>query len=52
MNSPHYKSEYGYYIKNVDNNAWVFIPFEREFDSSILTNIIHTLKYLNEYKPK
>ena len=42
-----YKSKYGYFMKN-ENDTWVFLPIEIEFDVDLLMNITDILRNLNE----
>ena len=42
-----YKSKYGYFMRN-ENDTWVFLPVEIEFDTNLLVNITDILKNLNK----
>jgi len=42
-----YKSKYGYFMRN-ENDTWVFLPVEIEFDTDLLMNITDILRNLNE----
>ena len=42
-----YKSKYGYFMRN-ENDTWVFLPIEIEFNIDLLMNIADILRNLNE----
>lgn len=42
-----YKTEYGYFLYKNDAR-WVFLPYEKEFDTDNLLSIMDTLRNLNE----
>jgi len=52
INDHHYRSPDGYFLFRPDTraNCWVFIPFEKEFDSDKLLSIFNTLKQLESEK--
>ena len=43
----HYRSEYGYFMQK-ERKHWVFLPFEKEFDTDSLLSITDILRNLNE----
>ena len=47
MSNIHYKCQYGYFLMK-ENQNWVFLPFEYEFDTGLLSGIIDVLNNLNE----
>jgi hypothetical protein len=47
ISSIFYKSKYGYFMRN-ENDTWVFLPVEIEFDTDLLMNITNILRNLNE----
>ena len=47
MSDIHYKCQYGYFLMK-ENQNWVFLPFEHEFDTGLLSGIIDVLNNLNE----
>ena len=46
MSDIYYKCEYGYFMMKEDNR-WIFLPFEYEFDADLLLGIMDTLRNLN-----
>ena len=42
-----YKSKYGYFMRK-ENDTWVFLPIEIEFNIDLLMNITEMLRNLNE----
>lgn len=49
INKNYIKSDCGYYIKNEKENKWVFVPFEKFFTESMISNVSKNLKLMNEY---
>jgi hypothetical protein len=42
----YYISDHGYYVRK--NNNWSFLPFEHEYSSSMLLDIINNLSILED----
>jgi hypothetical protein len=46
----HYKCPYGYFIFKKNESEWVFIPFEKEFNTEELMEVFGILKSLDNQK--
>jgi len=46
----HYKSLYGYFLFRKNESEWVFLPFEKEFNTEELMEVFGILKSLDNQK--
>jgi hypothetical protein len=44
----HYLGKEGYYIFKSENNRWIFVPFEKEFNDEMLLEVVAKLNLLNK----
>ncbi len=48
INENYLKSDCGYYVKNKKENRWLFVPFEKFFTETMVSNVSKNLKLMNE----